>query len=117
MLVWRDDICAVFLSNRPVRDGHALVVPVAEVDHWLDVPPDVLHHMTVIANRVGRAQLRIFEAQRIGLIMAGFEVPHCHLHVIPADSLDDLCLSHDIPAVTDNELHHNTLLLREAIAD
>ncbi len=36
--VWRDDQCVAFLSINPVRPGHTLVVPRAEVDHWIDLP-------------------------------------------------------------------------------
>jgi diadenosine tetraphosphate (Ap4A) HIT family hydrolase len=35
--VWRDDRAVVFLTIAPIRPGHALVVPIAEVDHWLDL--------------------------------------------------------------------------------
>ncbi len=36
--VWKDDRCVVFLSNRPLRPGHSLVVPRQEIDHWIDAP-------------------------------------------------------------------------------
>ena len=84
--VWRDDSCVAFLSIAPLRPGHTLVVPVAEIDHWLDVPPDVNAHLMRVAQAVGQAQMAAFGPARVGLIVAGMEVPHCHLHVIPIDS-------------------------------
>ena len=30
--VWKDDVCVAFLSINPLRAGHTLVVPRAEVD-------------------------------------------------------------------------------------
>ena len=88
--VWRDDRAVVFLTIAPIRPGHALVVPIEEVDHWIDLDPDLASHLMVVAREVGRAQQAAFEPERIGLIVAGLEVPHTHLHLIPIDSESDL---------------------------
>lgn len=88
--VWRDDRCAAFLSINPLSPGHALVVPVAEVDHWLDVDPELNVHLMRVAQIVGQAQERAFSPARVGLVIAGFEVPHVHLHVIPMSSMAQL---------------------------
>jgi histidine triad (HIT) family protein len=88
--VWKDDECVVFLSNRPLRPGHLLVVPRLEVDHWLDLHPKLLSHLTETAQAIGKAQMAGFKPQRIGLMLAGLEVPHCHFHVVPIRGLHDL---------------------------
>lgn len=91
--VWRDDLCVAFLSINPITTGHALVVPREEVDHWVDLEPDLAAHLMVVARHVGAAQQRAFRAPRIGMEIAGFEVPHCHLHVLPIWGEEDLHLS------------------------
>ena len=88
--VWRDDVCVAFLSIAPIRPGHTLVVPIAEVDHWLDLDTDTAAHLMTVAQRIGQAQQAAFSPVRVGLIIAGLEVPHCHIHVIPIDSEGDL---------------------------
>jgi histidine triad (HIT) family protein len=88
--VWKDDECVAFLSNRPLRPGHVLVVPRLEVDHWLDLDPKLLSHLTETAQAIGKAQMAGFKPQRIGLMLAGLEVPHCHFHVVPIRGLHDL---------------------------
>ncbi len=88
--VWRDEHCVVFLTIAPIRPGHALVVPRAEVDHWLDLEPELISHLTQVAQIVGQAQVAAFAADRVGLIIAGLEVPHTHLHVIPIRTEADL---------------------------
>lgn len=88
--VWRDDKCAAFLSNRPLRPGHTLVVPRREVDHWLDLDADLLAHLAVTAQSIGKAQMAAFEPARIGLMLAGLEVPHVHFHVVPIRGVNDL---------------------------
>ena len=88
--VWRDDRAVAFLTIAPIAHGHTLVVPIEEVDHWVDLEPDLAAHLMEVSRRVGQAQMRAFSPRRIGLIVAGLEVPHCHLHVIPIDSEADL---------------------------
>lgn len=88
--VWRDERCAAFLTIAPISTGHTLVVPVAEVDHWLDLPADLAAHLMVVAQAVGRAQMAAFAPNRVGMLIAGLEVPHTHLHVLPIESEADL---------------------------
>jgi len=88
--VWKDDRCVVFLSNRPLRPGHSLVVPREEVDHWIDLDATTLNHLIEVAQAIGRAQMAGFNPERIGLMLAGLEVPHCHFHVVPIRGLHDL---------------------------
>jgi diadenosine tetraphosphate (Ap4A) HIT family hydrolase len=92
-VVWSDEVCAAFLDIEPLTQGHALVVPHAEVDHWVDLDPDTLSHLMGVAARIGRAQLEIFGGERVGLIVQGFEVPHAHVHVFAAHGPDDFDLA------------------------
>jgi len=95
--VWQDELCVVFLSNRPLRPGHALVVPRAEVDHWLDAEPKLLAHLMQTAQVVGKAQMFAFRPNRIGMMIAGLEVPHLHVHVVPIRGVHDLDFSNQDP--------------------
>jgi histidine triad (HIT) family protein len=97
--VWRDDRCVAFLSVNPIADGHALVVPIEELDHWIDLPDDLSAHLFGVAKVIGKAQLAGFGCERIGVIVAGYEVPHCHLHVIPTRSMADVSFSNAAPSV------------------
>jgi histidine triad (HIT) family protein len=88
--VWRDDHCVAFLSINPLRPGHTLVVPRREVDHWIDLDPNLAQHLTTVAQSVGRALQQGFKPVKVGLMIAGLEVPHCHIHVVPIDAINDL---------------------------
>jgi diadenosine tetraphosphate (Ap4A) HIT family hydrolase len=87
--VWRDDRAVAMVDIRPLHPGHVLVIPRQEVDQWVDLEPDLAAHLMTVAGHVGRAQRRVVPCQRVGLMIAGFEVPHAHLHVIPVDSMGD----------------------------
>ncbi len=88
--VWKDDVCVAFLDVRPLARGHVLVVPREEVDHWTDLPADTAAHLMSVAHRVGNAQKAVLDPARIGLMIAGFEVPHVHIHVVPMESMANL---------------------------
>ena len=95
--VWKDDVCVAFLSNRPLRPGHSLVVPRVEVDHWLDLEPRLLAHLASTAQTIGKAQMAAFKPARIGLLLAGLEVPHVHFHVVPIERSSDLDFGNQDP--------------------
>ena len=95
--VWKDDRCVAFLSNRPLRPGHTLVVPRLEVDHWLDADPELLGSLSLTAQVIGKAQMAAFDATRIGVLIAGLEVPHLHIHVVPIRGLHDLDFGNQDP--------------------
>jgi len=115
--VWRDERAVVFLTIAPITPGHALVVPIAEVDHWIDLDPDLAAHLMVVAREVGRAQMRAFSPTRVGMIIAGLEVPHCHLHLVPIETEADLSFAradhHPDPAALDDAAERLRAALRE----
>ncbi|MCP3986743.1 MAG: HIT family protein [bacterium] len=91
--VWRDDRVVAFLTIAPLRPGHTLVVPIEEVDHWIDCDPDLMSHLTTVAHKVGRAVQEAFSPTKVGLMIAGLEVAHTHLHLVPIEGLHDLDFS------------------------
>lgn len=95
--VWKDDSCVAFLSIRPLRPGHTLVVPRAEIDHWLDLDVGLLAHLAETAQAIGKAQMAGFKPARVGVMLAGLEVPHCHLHVVPIRGVHDLDFDNQDP--------------------
>lgn len=88
--VWRDDTCVAFLSINPLRPGHTLVVPIEEVDHWVDASPELMTHLVGVAHEIGRVQQQIWEPEKVGMMLAGLEVPHLHLHLVPIWGVHDL---------------------------
>jgi histidine triad (HIT) family protein len=102
--VYRDDISAAFLTIAPITPGHTLVVPVAEVDHWIDLDDDTAAHLMLVAKRVAAAQQRVFQPRRVGLMIAGMEVPHTHLHVLPIGRESDLDFAKARPDTPGEEL-------------
>lgn len=87
--VYEDDDVVAFLTIEPMTQGHTLVVPRAEIDQWQDIDSAVLNRVMAVAQRIGKAVCLAFDTERAGMIIAGLEVPHLHVHVFPARNLAD----------------------------
>ena len=111
-IVWSDERVAAFLTIAPLTPGHTLVVPRAEVDQWTDLEPELFAHVMAVSHTIGAALKRAFDAPRVGLIVAGFEVPHAHVHVFPATDMADFDFARANPDVPAEELdgHHRRIL-------
>jgi len=88
--VWRDERCVAFLSINPLKPGHVLVVPRVEIEHWIDLPADEWAHLNEVAHAIGVALDHAYQPAKVGLMLAGLEVPHVHVHLVPIDTVDDL---------------------------
>lgn len=107
--VYRDERCVAFLTIAPLKPGHTLVVPIQEVDHWIDMPPDLAAHVFGVAQKVAHAIQRAFNPIKVGLMIAGLEVRHTHLHLTPIWEIGDLDFAkqdqHPDPAMLDDAMH------------
>ena len=85
--VWRDSECVAFMDIQPISRGHLLVVPRQETDRWHDLPPQTAAHLFAVAHKIAAALDQLSERSRVGLMIAGFDVPHTNIHLMPADSM------------------------------
>ncbi|MDZ4233701.1 MAG: HIT family protein [Dietzia sp.] len=95
--VWEDPEVVAFLTIAPVAAGHTLIVPREEIDRWTDLDPRLWARLNEVAQAVGEAVVEGFGASRAGYLIAGFEVPHTHIHVFPADDMSGFDLSRADP--------------------
>lgn len=95
--VYRDERCVAFLTIAPMQPGHTLVVPIEEYDHWLDLPADLNQHLFAVSKKVGDAIQQVFNPVKVGLIIAGLEVPHVHIHLVPIWHVRDMDFDHQDP--------------------
>ena len=115
--VWRDDRCVAFLTIAPTATGHTLVVPIEEVDHWIDLPADLAAHLWEVAAHIGRAQRAAFAPRRVGVLVVGDEVPHTHIHLIPMNQLSELDLATGDQSPDPATLDDAATQLRTALRD
>ena len=118
--VWRDaagpDAVVAFLTIAPIRPGHVLVVPVAQIDQWTDLPPSVWARVTEVSQRIGAVLGDLFECERVALLIAGLEVPHCHVHLVPIRTEADLSFALADTGASSQDLDAAAAQISEALA-
>ena len=115
--VWRDDEVVAFLTIAPLQPGHTLVVPIEEVANWVDLDPDLLTHLTAVSQIIGKAIDAAFQPAKVGLMIAGLEVPHVHIHVTPINSVTDLDFANADTGASDESLDDAAQRIRAALAE
>ncbi len=92
------------------------MIPKEEVDQWTDLSSDLASHLMAVAHRIAKAQTQTIECERIGLLIAGFEVPHTHVHVVPLQSMANLDFRNADVSPRADELDAMAALLAKALA-
>jgi histidine triad (HIT) family protein len=113
--VWKDDRCVAFLSINPLAPGHTLVVPREEVDHWIDAETDLLQHLASVSGEIGAALQTAFSPAKVGMMIAGLEVPHLHIHLVPMNGVHDLDFANADPSPDPAGLDDAAEAIRQAL--
>ena len=88
-VVYRDDACIAFMDITPVNVGHLLIVPIKHAPYLADLDPQTGGALFKVAQRLSAAMRRSgLRVEGVNLLLAdgevaGQEVVHVHLHVLP----------------------------------
>ncbi len=93
-----DDRFLAFLDIRPINPGHTLVIPKKEVDYFFDLEDGLLESVMVFSRPVAKAIEKSVPCKRVGVIVAGLEVPHAHVHLVPISGIGDINFANARPA-------------------
>jgi diadenosine tetraphosphate (Ap4A) HIT family hydrolase len=114
--VYEDDEIVAFLTIQPMTQGHTLVVPRAEIDQWQDVDAPAFNKVMAVSQLIGKAVCKAFDVDRAGVIIAGLEVPHLHIHVFPAYNLSDFGFANADHNPSQESLDEAQAKIKEALA-
>ena len=115
--VYESDDVVAFLTIEPMTQGHTLVVPRAEIDQWQNVEPAAFARVMEVSQLIGKAVCSAFDADRAGVIIAGLEVPHLHVHVFPARELSDFGFANVDRNPSPESLDEAQAKIKDALAD
>lgn len=94
-IIYEDDDVLAFLDISQNTKGHTLVIPKEETKSLLTASPDIVSKVFVVAQKIAKDLVDIFEADGVNLLtnageIAGQSVFHFHVHVIPRYSISEL---------------------------
>ena len=96
--ICEDERFLAFLDIRPINPGHTLVIPKKEIDYFFDLDDALMGGIMVYAKKVAHAIKQAVECRRVGVMVAGIEVPHAHVHLVPIQEVGDLNFAKAKPA-------------------
>ena len=115
-IVYEDENFLAFLDINPLTEGHTLVVPKKEVDYIFDLDDEWLSKMMVFAKKVAKGIEKVVECKRVGVAVVGLEVPHCHIHLIPIEKVDDMNFSNGTIKLSEEKFIELAKKINAAIA-
>ncbi len=92
-VIYEDEQVVAFLSNRPVNEGHTLVVPKKHYENIFEIPEEEAAYLFRVVKRVAVAVRKAMAAEGVRIVQnngwaAGQVVFHLHVHVIPMEPND-----------------------------
>ena len=96
-----DDQFFAFMDIRPISPGHVLVIPKQETDRFFDLDESLLAAAMPFAKPIALAIEKVVPCQRVGLMVAGIEVPHAHVHLVPIQEMEAWSFAHAKPGDLD----------------
>jgi len=88
--VYEDSDVIAFLDINPIKMGHTLVVPKKQIDYIFDLDNDDYNKLWTTTKKIAKGLKKSVICRRIGISVIGFEVPHCHIHLIPINTMRDM---------------------------
>ncbi len=88
--IYEDDKVIAILDIHPIYEGHTLVIPKNQIDHIWDLPAEDYEYLWQISKKIAARIREVINPPRVGVVVEGFGVPHCHVHLIPIYNSNDL---------------------------
>ncbi len=88
--ILEDEKHLAFLDVRPIALGHTLVIPKQETNYFFDLDDKATAELMAFAKKTAKMIQQHVPCIKIGIMVAGLEVPHVHIHLVPIQKVTDL---------------------------
>ena len=88
--VYEDKDTLAFLDIHPINPGHMLVIPKNHYPNFYDSEEKDYLLVMKTARKMARIINKKFSPKKVGLLIAGWDVDHSHIHVVPMEDYHDL---------------------------
>ncbi len=95
--IWEDENYVAFLDINPFVVGHTLVIPKKHTRWiWEIGDTEYLDYMRAV-KKIAELLKKTFDTDCVQLIIAGMDVPHTHIHLLPRKENDGIASVPKIP--------------------
>ena len=88
--IYEDEHTLAFLDIHPINPGHTLVIPKVHEADFYTLDDTFYGALMNSVQKVARLVNSTLAPKKVGLAVAGFDVSHAHVHVIPLHHENDL---------------------------
>ena len=89
-IVYENPHAVVFLDRHPIHVGHLLIVPTQHVEAVYALDEHSFIAFMLVVKRMASLIEAMYQPQKVGMLAAGFDVAHAHLHVLPLYDAHDI---------------------------
>lgn len=79
-----DDLVVSFPDLHPRAPGHTLIIPVEHYVWFQDMPDELSDRIFRASKKIAKQLKEEYKADYIKLRINGQDIPHVHIHLIPA---------------------------------
>lgn len=115
--VYEDDYSFAFTDKHPINPGHLLVIPKKHAASFYNLNDEDYSQLMLTVKNLSEKINKLFKPKKVGLIVAGWDIPHTHIHIVPMHDYQDITSkpllegNHSNP--TDEELEEVAAKLRQ----
>jgi histidine triad (HIT) family protein len=88
--VYEDEYTFAFLDVHPINPGHILVIPKIHVADFYNLDDTYYQAVMATVKKLSKVVHEKLNPEKVGLIVAGWDVPHAHIHVVPMHDSSDI---------------------------
>ena len=89
-IVYENPHAVVFLDRHPINVGHLLIVPKHHVEAFYELAEHSFIALMLVVKRMAALIEAMYQPKKVGMLAAGFDVAHAHLHVLPLYDAHDI---------------------------
>ena len=89
-MVYEDKQVFAFLDKHPINPGHILVIPKKHVADFYTLDKKNYTTLLLVVQKLSKRVKRTMRPKKVGIIVAGFDVPHAHIHIVPMNRYHDI---------------------------
>ena len=90
VIVYENSHAVVFMDQHPINTGHVLVIPKTHIESFYELAENDFTQLMLVVRRVAAVINATFKPRRVGMLAAGFDVAHAHIHVLPMYDYHDI---------------------------